>query len=114
MRRAVRKLLRAVANYDPDYYDMYADANEAFFAQLYIERITRHAEAAGIRPPATILEAGCQAGRLVVPFATLGYQVTGIDASMFALRRARAHTKAAGTTATFLQGEWPPGAISAP
>jgi 2-polyprenyl-3-methyl-5-hydroxy-6-metoxy-1,4-benzoquinol methylase len=103
--KTVRKALRAVANYDPSYYDMYADPNEAWFARLYVERIRRHAEAAGIRPPARLLEAGCQAGRLVVPFARLGFEVTGIDTSGFALRRARRHAGAAGVEATLVQGD---------
>src|SRR3989338_8532648 len=99
MQKTVRKLLRAVADYDPDYYDMYADPNEAFFAQLYLERIRRHAEAAGIRSGAAVLEAGCQAGRLVVPMAKMGFAVTGVDTSGFGLRRAREHAKQAGVNA---------------
>ncbi|MBI1991662.1 MAG: methyltransferase domain-containing protein [Candidatus Omnitrophica bacterium] len=105
MQRTVRKILRAVADYDPDYYDMYADANEAFFATLYVERIRQHAAAAGILPPATLLEAGCQAGRLVIPFARLGFQVTGVDTSGYALRRVQEHAKAAGVGATFVRGD---------
>ena len=164
MQKTVRKILRVVADYDPDYYDMYADANEAFFAQLYVQHITEHAASAGIHPPAiepgaphsqrgvarkcrsmlmlrptepgaprtfgfalakpnettgvgdgsagvggrlrpTLLEAGCQAGRLVVPFAKLGFHVTGIDTSRYALRRAREHAKAAGVDATFVRGD---------
>jgi len=105
MQKVLRKVLRAVADYDPDYYDMYADANEAFFGRLYLAHITRHAEAAGIHPPATVLEAGCQAGRLAVPLARLGFQVTGIDTSGFALRRAREHARAAGVEAAFLRGD---------
>ena len=105
MKRTVRKVLRAVANYDPDYYDMHDDANETLFAQLYIERIIRHAEAVGIRPPATVLEAGCQAGRLVIPLAKQGFQVTGVDTSGFGLRRAQAHARAAGVEATFVRGD---------
>jgi ubiquinone/menaquinone biosynthesis C-methylase UbiE len=105
MQKAVRKVLRAVADYDPDYYDMYANANEAFFAQLYVERILQRVEAAGIRPPATMLEAGCQAGRLVVPFAKLGFTVTGIDTSGYALRRAQEHVREAGVRATFVRGD---------
>ena len=105
MPRMVKKLLRAVANYDPDYYDMYADANEALFARLYVEWIARHAETAGIRPPATLLEAGCQAGRLVVPLAKRGFRVTGVDTSGFALRRAKEHLRAAGAEAALLQGD---------
>ena len=105
MHKTVRKVLRAVADYDPDYFDMYADQAEAMFARLYVERILRHASAAGIRPPASLLEAGCQAGRLVVPFAKAGFRVTGIDTSGFALRRAREHAKAAGVEAAFVQGD---------
>lgn len=105
MQKVVRKVLRAIADYDPDYYDMYADANEAFFATLYVERIRRHAAAAGIHPPARLLEAGCQAGRLVIPLAKLGFQVTGIDTSGYALRRARAHAKTARVDARLIRGD---------
>ncbi|MBI4003616.1 MAG: methyltransferase domain-containing protein [Candidatus Omnitrophica bacterium] len=105
MQKVVRKVLRAVADYDPDYYDMYADPNEAFFAQLYLARIRSHADAADIRPPAKVLEAGCQAGRLAVPLAKIGFEVTGVDTSGFALRRAREHAKQAGVAATFVQGK---------
>ena len=105
MGRVVRKVLRAVADYDPAYYDMYADPNEAFFARVYVERIIRAADEAGIRPPATLLEAGCQTGRLAIPFAQRGFRVTGIDTSGFALRRARRHARAAGVEATFVRGD---------
>ena len=103
--RPVKKLLRAVANYDPGYYDMHDDPDEAWFAKLYVERIRRRAEQAGITPPATVLEAGCQAGRLIVPLAKLGFDVTGIDTSSFALRRARAHAKEAGVRVRFIRGD---------
>ncbi|MBI3321270.1 MAG: methyltransferase domain-containing protein [Candidatus Omnitrophica bacterium] len=106
MQKIVRKLLRAVANYDPAYYDMHADPNEALFARLYVERITLHAARLGLRPPSTVLEAGCQAGRLVIPLAKLGFQVTGIDTSRFALRRAKAHANAAGVEARFVSGDF--------
>src|SRR3989338_4904789 len=85
MQKVLRKVLRTVANHDPDYYDMYLDPNEAFFAKLYVKHIMRHAAEAGIHPQDAagggslrprILEAGCQAGRLVVPFAKLGFDVT--------------------------------------
>ena len=105
MHNVARKLLRAVANYDPAYYDMYADPNEAFFARLYVERIARAAADAGIHPPSTLLDAGCQTGRLAIPFATFGFQVTGIDTSGFALRRAQHHARAAGVEAMWVQGD---------
>lgn len=105
MQKVVRKVLRAVADYDPDYYDMHDDPDEAFFARLYLERIKTHAALAQIRPPATVLDAGCQAGRLLVPLAQAGFQVTGIDTSRFALRRARKHAAAAGVEASLIQGD---------
>lgn len=105
MQKIIRKVLRAVADRDPDYYDMYADANEACFAQLYVSRIRQQAEAAGIRPPATLLEAGCQAGRLIVPFARQGFAVTGIDTSGFGLRRAREHATSAGVDVALIKGD---------
>ena len=105
MQRIVRKVLRVVADYDPEYYDMYEDRNESFFAMLYVERIMRHVREAGVPPHASLLEAGCQAGRLLIPFAKLGFSVTGIDTSIFALRRAREHVKAAGVNARFARGD---------
>ncbi len=105
MHKMLRKILRVAAHYDPDYYDMRQDGNEHWFARLYLERIRQHAEAAGIRPPARVLEAGCQAGRLVIPLAQQGFEVTGVDTSSFGLRRARQHAKAAGVRAAFVQGD---------
>jgi len=105
MQKTVRKVLRAVANYDPGYYDMYADPNEAFFGRLYLEWILHHAAEAGIRSPGAVLDAGCQTGRLAVPLAQEGFRVTGIDTSGFALRRAKHHAKIAGVTLTLEQGD---------
>jgi 2-polyprenyl-3-methyl-5-hydroxy-6-metoxy-1,4-benzoquinol methylase len=105
VQRAVRKLLRAVANHDPGYYDMYQDANESWFARLYLDRITRHAQQTLIQPPARVLEAGCQTGRLAIPLARQGFEVTGVDTSGFALRRARSYAASAGVRATFVRGD---------
>ena len=105
MNRGLRKLLRVVADCDPDYYDMYAQADERLFARLYLDRIVRHAEAAGIQPPARVLEAGCQAGRIAIPLARRGYDVTGVDTSEFALRRARRHAQAAGVRVRWRRGD---------
>jgi SAM-dependent methyltransferase len=103
--RLVKKLLRTVANHDPDYYDMHDDPDEAWFAKLYVERICRHAEAAGLTPPVSVLDAGCQAGRLAVPLGERGFSITGIDTSGFALRRARLHARSSGVRARFVKGD---------
>ena len=104
-KRLIKKLFRAVANYDPDYYDMYADTREQLFAKLYLERILMHCRQAGILPPASILDAGCQTGRLMIPLAQAGYRVSGIDTSGFALRKARRHLAQANTSATLIRGD---------
>jgi len=105
MQKVIRKVLRAVADYDPAYYDMYADPSEAFFGRLYLARMLHEAAQAGIRSPGAVLDAGCQAGRLAVPLAQEGFRVTGIDTSGFALRRAKRHAKAAGVTLILEQGD---------
>jgi 2-polyprenyl-3-methyl-5-hydroxy-6-metoxy-1,4-benzoquinol methylase len=110
MHRTLRKVLRTLAGYDPDYYDMRADAGEAVFAQIYLERILAHARERGLLPGdggarRTVLDAGCQAGRLLVPLAQQGFAVTGIDTSGFALRRARRHLQAAGVSAELIRGD---------
>ena len=105
VRKFAKKFLRVVANYDPTYYDMYADGNESFFAQLYVAAIADQAARRGLHPPASILEAGCQAGRLVIPFAKMGFSVTGIDTSRFALHRARRHAADTGVSPQFLRGD---------
>jgi len=105
MRKVTRKLLRAVANRDPDYYDMYADANEACFAQLYLAHIRRYIEPCGIPSDGTVLDAGCQAGRLAVPLAQDGFRVTGVDTSGFGLRRAKDHAQRAGVTVDWVRGD---------
>ncbi len=105
MRRLLKKLARAVADYDPAYYDMHEDPEEAWFAQLYLERIERQLRDAGVTPPARLLEAGCQTGRLAIPLARRGFQVTGIDTSGFALRRARRHAREAGVEVAWRRGD---------
>ena len=105
LKRFTKKLFRAVANRDPEYYDMYLDQRESRFAELYLRPLQQHLKEAGILPPARILDAGCQTGRLLVPLAKDGYSVTGIDRSMFALRRAKAHLRNAGARAKLTRGD---------
>ncbi len=105
MQRFKKKLLRALFNHDPGYYDMCADANEQAFAEVYVHHIEQYLQSENIKPPAKILEAGCQAGRLLLPFAQQGYQMTGIDASGFALRKAKHHGKSVGCKLKLLRGD---------
>jgi 2-polyprenyl-3-methyl-5-hydroxy-6-metoxy-1,4-benzoquinol methylase len=94
----VRKLRRAILRDEPTYYDMYENKGEQFFARLYLHQIEQILQSEGLPPALKILEAGCQAGRLAVPLAKQGHQVTGVDTSGLALRRARAHARQAHTS----------------
>ncbi len=106
LKKTFRKLLRSVANYDPDYYDMYADPAESLFAQSYLEHFIRHAREASLSASPTVLEAGCQTGRLAIPLAKAGFLVTGIDRSGFALRRAKSHARQNRVSIDWVQGDF--------
>lgn len=96
--RVARKLRRAIFRDEPDYYDMFENRGEQYFARLYLHAIRQTVQAEGHRPPLTILDAGCQAGRLAVPLAQDGHRVTGVDTSDLALRRAARHARDAAVT----------------
>ncbi len=105
-KKTVRKLLRSVANYDPDYYDMYADPAESLFAQSYLAQFIHHAQEASLGVNPTVLEAGCQTGRLAIPLAKAGFRVTGIDRSGFALRKAKSHACENKVNIDWVQGDF--------
>jgi len=105
MDKTLRKILRATVNYDPDYFDMYTDRDEAFASQLYLKPFRDHLNQLQIKPPARILDAGCQTGRLAIPLAKQGFKVTGIDTSGFALRLAKAHAKCANVSLSLIKGD---------
>lgn len=97
-KRLVRKLRRAVLRDEPTYYDMFENQGERFFAKLYLHQIENDLNTYDLEPPLRILDAGCQAGRLAIPLALAGHQVTGVDTSGLGLRRANRHAKATGTS----------------
>lgn len=101
MGKFFRKLLRAVFDYDPSFCDMYADEPSRRAAEDYLVRIRAHLRQQFGDRPLSILDAGCQAGRLVFPLAQDGHRLAGLDASGFALRRGRRHAKALGLNVPF-------------
>ncbi|MBI4227211.1 MAG: class I SAM-dependent methyltransferase [Candidatus Omnitrophica bacterium] len=96
--RVAGKLRRAILRDSPTYYDMYENAGERYFAKLYLHQIAETIGAHGPGHPLRILDAGCQTGRLAIPLAVAGHDLTGVDTSDLALRRARRHAKAAGVS----------------
>lgn len=53
----------------------------------------------------TVLELACGTGRLAIPLALSGLDVTGVDVSDVMLRTARAKAAAAGARCTFVRGD---------
>jgi 2-polyprenyl-3-methyl-5-hydroxy-6-metoxy-1,4-benzoquinol methylase len=99
MHRLIRKILRATANYDPHFYDMYQNRTQGSSREDYLAPIKSHLERQHGNRKLKILDAGCQAGRLLIPLVKEGHQVVGADPSKFSLRKARAHLKENGLTA---------------
>ena len=93
MRKLVRRVLRAVGNYDPSFCDMYEDAFTHPEANEDVKLIRRYLSERCGNQKLTILDAGCQAGRALIPLAQDGHHLIGIERSGFALRRARRHAK---------------------
>ena len=100
-----RKLLRAVLNRDPSFCDMYEDAPARRVAEEYLRHITAALATPSGRQPLTIVDAGCQAGRLLIPLAQQGHRLIGIDTSAFALRRTRDHARRLGLSVRLHRGD---------
>jgi len=110
MHKVIRKIRRAITMDEPGYYDMVLNEGERFFARLYLHHIrevlTAHptfpivlslSKDEGERPrPLKLLDAGCQTGRLAIPLAKDGHQVTGVDTGGIAIHKARQHARNAG------------------
>ncbi|MBI2884897.1 MAG: methyltransferase domain-containing protein [Candidatus Omnitrophica bacterium] len=105
MSQLLRKLRRALLNEDPSFCDMHEDARAQTAAQEYLAVIRPQLQQAFGGRPLTILDAGCQAGRLLVPLAQDGHRLIGIDASIFALRRARQHANERRVRARLHRGD---------
>jgi 2-polyprenyl-3-methyl-5-hydroxy-6-metoxy-1,4-benzoquinol methylase len=91
--RFIRKLKRAIFNHDPSFCDMRDDLPSREVAEEYLGHIRAALRQQCGPGPLTILDAGCQAGRLLIPLAQDGHRLIGIDTSAFALRRARQHAQ---------------------
>ena len=96
LQRVLHKMRRALLRDDPNYYDMYENPGEQRLGRLYLNEIrqTIRSEKPGI--PLSILDAGCQAGRLSIPLALDGHRVTGVDTSGVGLSRAKRHARQEG------------------
>ncbi|MBI3615204.1 MAG: class I SAM-dependent methyltransferase [Candidatus Omnitrophica bacterium] len=117
LKRTLRKVRRAILQDEPTYYDMFQNPGEKYFARLYLHQIQKILQTGwpvqtDLPGPLKILDAGCQAGRLAIPLAQAGHQVTGVDTSGVGLNRAKRHAKESGIALRLIRanlGEWLPG-----
>ena len=100
-----RKLLRASVNYDPSFCDMYEDAHAQAVAVEYLGHIRHHLQEQFGDRRLSILDAGCQAGRLLIPLAQDGHTMIGLDASRFAFRRVQRHVKTHQLAIRLIRGD---------
>ena len=105
MRQWLRKIRRAILNQDPSFCDMHEDVAARGAADEYLGHIRKCLrERFDGRKHLRILDAGCQAGRLLIPLAEDGHQLIGVDASGFSLRRAAQHVKERGLSVCLHRG----------
>jgi SAM-dependent methyltransferase len=85
-------------------YDMAKEENEKFFLRLYLHHIGARLERAFGERKVRILDAGCGQGRLTIPLAKRGYEMTGVDLSHQAIDSARQYAREEGLEIDFLPG----------
>lgn len=67
---------------------------EAIFTELYLEKIGKQLEAAGLASSGLeILDGGCGTGRVAIPLAKAGHHVTGIEVHKSSAESARKHAQ---------------------
>lgn len=100
-----RNLGRNLLGKDPLYQDPYDDPAEQFYARIYLKYLFEKIEAEFRHQQVKILDLGCHTGRLSVPLARAGHQVTGIDSSRFHILRAREHAHNADVNCRFFRAD---------
>jgi 2-polyprenyl-3-methyl-5-hydroxy-6-metoxy-1,4-benzoquinol methylase len=103
--RLLYKVRRALLRDDPHYYDMYEETGEQRLGKLYLEQIQRTILSEKPGASLSILDAGCQAGRLAIPLALDGHRVTGVDTSGVGLRRAKRHAREKGARLSLVRSD---------
>jgi len=83
---------------------MYEDDHAHQAAGEYLGHIQRHLKEHFGSRRLTILDAGCQAGRILIPLAQGGHRLIGVDTSGLALNKAQHHAKLNGLSVAFHRG----------
>jgi 2-polyprenyl-3-methyl-5-hydroxy-6-metoxy-1,4-benzoquinol methylase len=79
-------------------YNMVEKENEKFFVQIYMHHIRERIRKIFGEDRISILDAGCGQGRISVPLAMEGYDVTGVDVSSQAIEYASKYSEDKGVT----------------
>lgn len=103
--RVLSKVRRALLRDDPAYYDMYENPGEQHLGRLYLNQIEQTLRSEKLGVSLSILDAGCQAGRLMIPLALAGHQVTGVDTSGVGLKRAKRHVRENGARLKLIRAD---------
>jgi len=92
------------AFFEGDYYRMYSARSVLRVPEVTSRQVEFIVESLQLAPGARVLDLACGHGRIAVPLAQRGYDVTGVDLSAFHLRLAR---QAAKRTASTCAGSTP-------
>ena len=103
--KLIRKLERNLFGRDPHYHDPYDDLAEQYYARIYLKYLFERIDSEFRHQQIRILDLGCHTGRLSIPLARAGHQITGIDSSRFHVKRAEQHAQEAGVSCRFLAGD---------
>ena len=82
-------------------YNMVEEENEKFFVKIYMHHIKERIRKIFGEDRISILDAGCGQGRISVPLAMEGHDVTGVDVSSQAIEYAGKYAEGKGVTARF-------------
>lgn len=93
--KLIRKARRAVLRSDPNFRDPFFDATAQYYARIYLHHFDAFLDAFAPKGSLSVLDAGCNTGRLAVPIAQRGHHVTAVDPSAFVLYQAKRHAEAA-------------------
>jgi SAM-dependent methyltransferase len=103
--RLRRSIQRNIFGKDPSYHDPYDDPAEQFYGRIYLRYLFEKIDSEFRHQRIKILDLGCHTGRLSIPLARAGHQVTGIDSSRFHIKQAEQHARQEGVQCRFLKGD---------
>ena len=93
------------AFFEGDYYRMYSARSVLRVPEVTSRQVEFIVESLQLAPGARVLDLACGHGRIAIPLAQRGYDVTGVDLSAFHLRLARQAAKRAGVKVRWIRSD---------